>query len=555
MESDAISTDSSSSTFHMEKCNAKVRIAAVGVLLTTFQTLDKKIIISYWNTFLNSRASLIWLVKHDHSPKVRLIAATALSAYLECVRSFFSIAASESSTQQTITATQHQHQQASFLPISVTIATLIRQLHYDLLTSVCRSETFTLNQIQLFKSLQSLIKATPYHKMKSGLIYKLIVSLNSFLDKTVAGQSFWSRSAQKAPVLIECLNCLEILMLNNSQLVELHLALNANNAQVDSLNSKLEKLTTANPKMPNLTQSRVTYFYESNSTSSFSYRSSVNNSNSASGHITPSLLEQANTKSWLVEFFICHASLDACQEFSPKCFDLLSIVCRKYFDLLVRDLFFEPMCKLIVDNVNSTTVPASPLVNQLKQKNLKLLEDFGRSLATDELRNMSKIDLNDCCKFWSNVLGSKLVSDYLTDEGRYLLASAACDCLASIGAATFELLPFQKRVYCLTNLLHLTKSASNLIRGASIRALGVYVTFISLKEDQNFLNDLSVCLLNMLTNDANNLVRQKTAWSMSNLSEVLSCFLFILVYQIFIFRFQSRPKILFHKVGFRIDNI
>ncbi len=89
------------------------------------------------------------------------------------------------------------------------------------------------------------------------------------------------------------------------------------------------------------------------------------------------------------------------------------------------------------------------------------------------------------------------------------------------GASIFELLPFQKRIYCLTNLLHLTKSKSTLIRSSSVRALGVYVTFTSLKEDQTFLNDLSQSLQDLLTNDTNNLVRQKTAWSLSNLSEVL----------------------------------
>ena len=118
-------------------------------------------------------------------------------------------------------------------------------------------------------------------------------------------------------------------------------------------------------------------------------------------------------------------------------------------------------------------------------------------------------------------MNSKLVSEILCDENRYMLSSAACDCLSSIGASIFELLPFQKRIYCFTNLLHLTKSQSNLIRSASARALGVYVTFTSLKEDQTFLNDLSCSLINLLTNDTNNLVRQKSAWSLSNLSEVL----------------------------------
>jgi hypothetical protein len=170
----------------------------------------------------------------------------------------------------------------------------------------------------------------------------------------------------------------------------------------------------------------------------------------------------------------------------------------------------------------SVNNPDYQQIEQMRLKTLKLLEDFARSLATDELRTLSKIDLNDCCKFWSSLLASKLISEHLCDEQRYLLSSTACDCLASMGGSVFELLPFQKRIYCLTNLLHLTKSqTSNSIRAASVRALGVYVTYTSLKEDQNFLNDLSVCLLAALSNETNNLVRQKTAWSMSNLSEVL----------------------------------
>ncbi len=47
------------------------------------------------------------------------------------------------------------------------------------------------------------------------------------------------------------------------------------------------------------------------------------------------------------------------------------------------------------------------------------------------------------------------------------------------------------------------------------------MTFTSLKEDQTFLTDLSQSLDGLLANDTNNLVRQKTAWSLSNLSEVL----------------------------------
>lgn len=177
-------------------------------------------------------------------------------------------------------------------------------------------------------------------------------------------------------------------------------------------------------------------------------------------------------------------------------------------------------------SINYSMKVSNPAVQeqleQMKQKTLKLLEEFARCIATEDMRQATGLDLNDCCKFWSSLLNqSKLVSEILSDEQHYLLSSSACDCLASIGSSIFELLPFNNRVYCLTNLLHRTHSHSTLIRAASSRSLGVYVTFGSLKEDQNFLSDLSLTLINLLSNDANNLVRQKAAWSMSNLSEVL----------------------------------
>lgn len=66
-------------------------------------------------------------------------------------------------------------------------------------------------------------------------------------------------------------------------------------------------------------------------------------------------------------------------------------------------------------------------------KSLKLLEEFTRCLATDELRKRNNIDLSVCCKFWLSLLNSNLVSQLLCDENFYLLSSASCDCLASIG--------------------------------------------------------------------------------------------------------------------------
>ncbi len=448
--------------------------------------------LSYWDSFLGQNSSsrsynLIWSIRNDPSPKVRLIAATCLSVYLECARSFFSLAASENTSHfQNVGFNQSgasnlSSTASSFVPISYSIANLIRQLHTDLNFSLNSIETFSLNQIQILKCIQCLTKATPYQKLKPGLVYKLIMSLHLQLSlKTKL------KNESYVNLIVEILNCLLLILTNHHQLGEVHLALisNSNKKQpskeqpqqsddLDSLSQKLEQITSVF-KAPVITQSRVTYFYTNDSNNlnnSQSFKSSLNDSLAVSGQMTPlfnDLLgtesENDTNRSWLVSYCLKYYSQTNYVSHKLVCLDLLQIVCKKYFDLLRRDLFFEELTQLILANIElASSIQSNNDNEQILIKTLKLLEELARCLATTELRTMNGIDLNDCCKFWSSLLSSKLISHMLCNEQYYLLSSSACDCLASMGAAIFELLPFQKRIYCLTNLLHLTKSSSRYV--------------------------------------------------------------------------------------------
>lgn len=234
--------------------------------------------------------------------------------------------------------------------------------------------------------------------MKPGLLYKLIGHLCQFINRSLQKIPL---SKDKCLVLAECLTCLELILVNNHQLVEVHLALMSqinNNAttksmtdQETSINNKTEtsSLSTSSDlitrlermmtmggggglKLPNVTQSRVTYFYDKES-----YQSSAH----ASGQATPSSSsfaancsqliggdggstdETNSTKSWLISFCLNYATISASSTpstavhapFVLKCFDLLSIVCKKYFDLLSRDLFFDQLSTLIVNNIDFPT--------------------------------------------------------------------------------------------------------------------------------------------------------------------------------------------------------
>lgn len=226
--------------------------------------------------------------------------------------------------------------------------------------------------------------------MKPGLLYKLIGHLCQFINRSMQKQPL---TRERSLVIAECLTCIELILVSNSQLVEVHLALvsqiDTNRAQRggnDSstnlpesstqsneaeLAAKLERLMgSSGLKLPHVAQSRVTYFYDKDS-----YQSSMH----VSGQATPSLMaaqlirggdDEATSssststsvynKSWLVSFCLAHAAISASTTanniahtpFILKCFDLLSIICKKYFDLLSRDLFFDQLSSLIVENID-----------------------------------------------------------------------------------------------------------------------------------------------------------------------------------------------------------
>lgn len=182
--------------------------------------MDKRVILSYWDSFLgtktskNSNCNLLWSIRNDNSPKVRLIASNTLCIYLEHVKAFFTLTATEELSNQPHTTL--------FIAISQKIGQLIRELHKELLFSFCSLETFSLNQIQLLKCLQMLIRATPYEKLKPGLIYKLIIKLSRFLEREspIKANGFKKLNGNNANVISEVLKTILQLLTSFYELAE-----------------------------------------------------------------------------------------------------------------------------------------------------------------------------------------------------------------------------------------------------------------------------------------------------------------------------------------------
>ena len=367
--------------------------------------------ISYWDSFLGAnktanknekKNNLIWSIRNDNSPKVRLIAANTLTVYLESAKAFFTLTAAEDTMAYATHAASMPQSSAAFVPISLSIAYLIRQLHKDLLFSLCTAESFAMNQIQLLKCLQCLIKATPYQKLKPGLIYKLLINLHLLLkQKTPPNLNVHLKLNLNSSNLInEILNTILLIITNHHQLVEVHLALlthgskeiqqeNQTNTS-ENLSSKLENLSNVY-KVPNIAQSRVTYFYtnENQQFSSLKSSSSLSDSLATSGQITPlfgdlidvaDLKQCSDHKSWLVNYCLTIGSLNVntaanldnqhLNRIRAACIECLQVVCRKYFDLLGKSIFFEDLCQMILNIIEF--VPNGLANNDLSKYTNKL---------------------------------------------------------------------------------------------------------------------------------------------------------------------------------------
>uniref|UniRef100_A0A3Q2YTK1 HEAT repeat-containing protein 6 n=1 Tax=Hippocampus comes TaxID=109280 RepID=A0A3Q2YTK1_HIPCM len=83
-----------------------------------------------------------------------------------------------------------------------------------------------------------------------------------------------------------------------------------------------------------------------------------------------------------------------------------------------------------------------------------------------------------------------------------------------------EALQDKMQLMCITVLLGLTYSDSDLVKMAAVRALGVYVLFPCLREDLMFVADTANSILAALDDRSSN-IRAKAAWSLGNLTDTL----------------------------------
>nr|XP_003469514.2 HEAT repeat-containing protein 6 [Cavia porcellus] len=471
---------------------AKVRQGALACFLSTIKSIEKKVLYGYWSAFVPDTpevgspqsVSLITLTLKDPSPKTRACALQVLSAILEGSKQFLSVAEDTS-----------DHKRA-FIPVSVMIASSIRELHRCLLLAlVAESSSQTLTQI--IKCLANLVSNAPYNRLKLSLLTRVWNQIKPYIRH------------KDVNVRVSSLTLLGAIVSTHAPLPEVQLLL----------------------------QQPCT--------------SGLSNSNSATPHLgTPEWwkkapagpsVEEAAVSSpkgvsepcWLIQLCISILVLpreDSCSssdtgpvagstyEPSPMRLEALQVLAhlaRGYFPMAQVYLMElgEVICKCMGE--------ADP---SIQLHGAKLLEELGTGIIQQYKPDSAvppgqRVPVFLVVMFWTMMLNGPLPRALQSSDHPTLQASA-CDALSAILPEAFSSLPNDRQILCITMLLGLNDCKNRLVKAATSRALGVYVLFPCLRQDVIFVADTANAILMSLQDKSLN-VRAKAAWSLGNLTDTL----------------------------------
>ncbi|NXH14894.1 HEAT6 protein, partial [Bucco capensis] len=470
---------------------ANVRQGALACFLSAIKAIDKRVLYGYWSAFVPDApgigspqsVSLMTIALKDPSPKTRACALQVLSAILEGSKQFLSVAED---------ANDHKR---AFTPLSVTIASSIRELHRCLLLAlVAESSSQTLTQI--IKCLANLVSNAPYNRLKPGLLSRVWSHIKPYI------------SHKDVNVRVSSLTLLGALVSAQAPLPEVQLLLQQPSS------SGLSSSGSSSPQRAGCCEQRR--------------RASPASGGEAAGGC-PSA-----EPCWLLRLCVSIVILpreDSCSQPDPGCpafpslyepcplrleaLQVLALLVRGYFPL-AQQYFLElgeVACRCMEEMDPSIQLHGAKLVEEL---GTGVLQQYKADAA---LAPEHRVPVSVVVTFWSMMLNGPLPGT-LQSSPHATLQTSACDALSSILPEAFSSLQTDQQILCVTLLLGLNHSDNPLVKAAAARALGVYILFSCLQQDVLFVADTANAILDSLQDKSPN-VRAKAAWALGNLTDTL----------------------------------
>ncbi|EFN82609.1 HEAT repeat-containing protein 6 [Harpegnathos saltator] len=443
----------------------KVRLGAVCLLQVLTEFTQSREIFGYWPQIVatgsrNDARVLTRSILVEPVSKVRLNVLSTLTELLTGARPFLKHAEDTNYT--------------SFITFFGIVCLMVKELHFTL-SLVLFTEKNVAVLTHALKCTAALVQGTPYERLKSGLVNKLVRNCRPHIfhkDPTVrvAALSVFEAFASSEPITPEISNMLAKQSMNDAESERLQFNASLTN---DIGTEEEEEIDIED----------------------------IDNSVNSSNEVKISKDEKISV---LVR--VCLENISNKTISTPVRLQSLKLIGRLAFN--TGNLVFPHLEKVTTTLVSVMGEAESQVVLHA----CRVLEIISGCLANTEAYH------NNGTLFWNTIFESMIS---LAQTSQTILREAACDCLGSINGNILTQLSRQRVILVITILFGAVRDEESAVRAAGLRALGMLVTLSALEDDTGFLMDLADIVY--LTSDDKNLgVRVKSAWALANLCDCLS---------------------------------
>ncbi|KAG7308603.1 hypothetical protein JYU34_005823 [Plutella xylostella] len=433
---------------------SRVRLSASNLMLVLVKVTEKRDMFGYWWALLPdspdwsnceaSKETLTYCAVKDPIASCRANVLSVILSLLSGSKMYLSQA--EISKKAT----------ESFIPFSVTLGFTITNLHKVLVTLLDSERVASVNLVAL-KCCAALVQATPYHKMKEGLISELVRSCRKFLVH---------RDVTLQVGALVTMGC--VLSINPT---------------VDEVLKSVEK-------------------------DNVQTKSATSEHNATKSSLVDDDFEECYSDD---EMFVATEEMTKCLPApTPVILESLRVIsaaCTAHWaalaaargaqlGALLGELLRQPELALQAARALAALAAASA--------------------SSDETEE--SLPLTQLVPMWEKLITP--LSAILQSPDNPPAKVAVCDCIANIGERCYKELPRRLQVVCCTLLVGSCSDEEAAVRAASVRALAMMLMYRTHREDIYFVCDCGENILRALA-EPSLFVRTKAAWALGNLSDAL----------------------------------
>ncbi|XP_062552864.1 HEAT repeat-containing protein 6 [Armigeres subalbatus] len=492
-DSDFSESESSRAQIDRHKLS-KLRLTALTLVSTVAQTVEKKIMFGYWHALFADESrtpatvSLLNCVLKDPSPKCRIAAIQAISFMLYKSKPFL------------IQAESNKKPSVSFTPFSIALGNMITEM-YEMITQALADESDYSVLTQILKCLTVFIQATPFHRLKRGIVTKFVRFVRIL-------------TRHKDPTIkVGALMVMGFLISVNEITPEIAGIVGIPKTEITNKSSETRKKNT--------TEALSVQFDDEEEELAQSDEDVEPNVPLKEQTEDETSCSNTSKISWLLQIALENlgvtisqhkvASPSAVMPVRMECLQVLSAMTSHYS--LLAD--YLPLVALALENSFHDAIP------EIKLYSGRVLDLLGHAINTSLLLKVTidPDELNASVDFWVAML--PIVTEQIQDiQQSASLRGICCDALGNLGVHVFEKLPRDRQIVLVSLLTGCTFDEDCGVSSAAVRALSVYILFPSLRDNICYIENTIDAILRIMK-DPNVAARVKASWSLGNITDAL----------------------------------